>query len=59
VGLISSAHQADHIIRTGQADVVLLAREFLRDAYFGLRAATELRQNVPWPVQYERAKPRI
>lgn len=59
VGLISTAHQADHIIRTGQADVVLMAREFLRDTYFGLRAATELRQNVPWPVQYERAKPRI
>jgi len=58
VGLISSAHQADHIIRTGQADLVLLAREFLRNPYFGLTAAHELRQEVKWPVQYERAKPR-
>ncbi len=58
VGLITSAHQADHIIRTGQADMVFIAREFLRDPYFGLTAATELRQPVTWPVQYERAKPR-
>ena len=59
VGLITAAHQADHIIRSGQADVVFMAREFLRDPYFGLTAATELRQPVAWPVQYERAKPRI
>jgi 2,4-dienoyl-CoA reductase-like NADH-dependent reductase (Old Yellow Enzyme family) len=59
VGLITSAHQADHIIRTGQADLVFVAREFLRDPYFGLTAATELRQQVTWPVQYERAKPRL
>jgi len=58
VGLISSAHQADHIIRTGQADIVLLAREFLRNPFFGLTAAQELHQEVKWPVQYERAKPR-
>ncbi len=58
VGLITSAHQADHIIRTGQADVVLLAREFLRNPYFGLTAAHELHQEVEWPVQYDRAKPR-
>jgi 2,4-dienoyl-CoA reductase-like NADH-dependent reductase (Old Yellow Enzyme family) len=59
VGLITSAHQADHIIRSGQADMVFIAREFLRDPYFGLTAATELRQPATWPVQYERAKPRI
>ena len=58
VGLITSAHQADHIIRTGQADMVFIAREFLRDPYFGLTAAAELRQPITWPVQYERAKPR-
>lgn len=56
VGIISSAHQADHIIRTGQADVVLLAREFLRNPYFGLTAAAELHQEIKWPVQYERAQ---
>ena len=58
VGLITEAHQADHIIRTGQADMVVIAREFLRDPYFGLTAASKLRQETPWPVQYERAKPR-
>lgn len=55
VGLITSAQQADHIIRTGQADVVLLAREMLRDPYWAMRAAKELRQPVPTPVQYDRA----
>ncbi|MFC5270001.1 NADH:flavin oxidoreductase/NADH oxidase [Adhaeribacter terreus] len=58
VGLITTAHQSDHIIRTGQADMVVIAREFLRDPYFGLTAATHLRQEIEWPVQYERAKPR-
>lgn len=58
VGLITKAHQADHIIRTGQADMVIIAREFLRDPYFGLTAATHLGQEATWPVQYERAKPR-
>ncbi len=58
VGLITSPHQADHIIRSGQADMVFIAREFLRDPYFGLTASTELHQPVTWPVQYERAKPR-
>ncbi|KAA9340155.1 NADH:flavin oxidoreductase/NADH oxidase [Adhaeribacter soli] len=59
VGLITHAHQADHIIRTGQADMVFIAREFLRNPYFGLTAATELHQEEKWPVQYERAKPRF
>ena len=58
VGLITTAHQADHIIRTGQADMVFIAREFLRAPYFGLTAATHLNQETKWPVQYERAKPR-
>lgn len=55
VGLITAPEQADHIIRTGQADVVLLAREFLRDPYWALRAAKQLGHTVPSPVQYERA----
>jgi 2,4-dienoyl-CoA reductase-like NADH-dependent reductase (Old Yellow Enzyme family) len=58
VGLITDAQQAEDIIATGQADLVLLARESLRDPYFPLRAAHELGANVEWPVQYERAKPR-
>jgi 2,4-dienoyl-CoA reductase-like NADH-dependent reductase (Old Yellow Enzyme family) len=55
VGMITDAVQADHIIRTGQADLVLLAREMLRDPYFPLQAARELKQEIPWPVQYMRA----
>jgi 2,4-dienoyl-CoA reductase-like NADH-dependent reductase (Old Yellow Enzyme family) len=56
VGLITSTEQADHIIRDGQADLVLLARQFLRDPYFPLHAATELHVDIPWPKQYDRAK---
>ncbi len=55
VGMITSPHQADHIIRTGQADLVLLARELLRDPYWPARAAKELGQDVPAPVQYARS----
>jgi 2,4-dienoyl-CoA reductase-like NADH-dependent reductase (Old Yellow Enzyme family) len=55
VGLITSPQQADQIIRTEQADMVLLAREMLRNPYWALRAAKELRQTVPTPVQYSRA----
>jgi 2,4-dienoyl-CoA reductase-like NADH-dependent reductase (Old Yellow Enzyme family) len=55
VGMITSPTQADQIIRTGQADVVLLARELLREPYWPLRAADELHQPAHWPVQYERA----
>jgi len=56
VGMITTPEQADQIIRTGQADMVFLARELLRDPYWPLRAADELRQNGPWPKQYLRAK---
>jgi 2,4-dienoyl-CoA reductase-like NADH-dependent reductase (Old Yellow Enzyme family) len=56
VGLITEAKQADEIIQTGQADLVIMAREFLRDPHFPLRAAHELGHEVKWPVQYERAK---
>ncbi len=55
VGLITEPAQADQILRTGQADVVLLAREMLRDPYWPLRAAEALGQPGSWPVQYERA----
>ncbi|MGA7156061.1 MAG: NADH:flavin oxidoreductase/NADH oxidase [Acidobacteriaceae bacterium] len=55
VGMITDPAQADQIIRTQQADVVLLARELLRDPYWPLRAAQALHQPGSWPVQYERA----
>jgi 2,4-dienoyl-CoA reductase-like NADH-dependent reductase (Old Yellow Enzyme family) len=57
VGMITSPVQAEHIIRTEQADAVIMAREFLRDPYWPLQAARELRQPVAWPVQYLRAGP--
>jgi len=57
VGLITTPAQADAIIREGHADVVLLARELLRDPYWPLRAARELGQQVEWPSQYLRAAP--
>jgi 2,4-dienoyl-CoA reductase-like NADH-dependent reductase (Old Yellow Enzyme family) len=56
VGLLRSAWQADHVLRTGQADVVLLARELLRDPYWPLHAARKLGISVAWPPQYERAR---
>jgi len=55
VGLIRQASQADQIIRQGQADFVLLARQMLRDPYWPLHAARELGVKVDWPVQYQRA----
>jgi 2,4-dienoyl-CoA reductase-like NADH-dependent reductase (Old Yellow Enzyme family) len=55
IGFITSASQAEHILRTGQADMVFLARELLRDPYWPLRAARELGAPVPSPAQYDRA----
>lgn len=58
VGMITSPVQAEHIIRTGQADAVIMAREFLRDPYWPSRAARELEHSIAWPVQYLRAGPK-
>jgi 2,4-dienoyl-CoA reductase-like NADH-dependent reductase (Old Yellow Enzyme family) len=55
VGMITGPAQADQILRSGQADVVLLARELLREPYWPLRAAAELKQPASWLKQYERA----
>jgi 2,4-dienoyl-CoA reductase-like NADH-dependent reductase (Old Yellow Enzyme family) len=56
VGMITEPLQADSIIQTGDADMVFIARELLRDPYFPLRAAHQLGQEVKWPSQYERGK---
>ena len=56
VGFITAPAQADQIIRTEQADMVLLAREMLRDPYWPLRAARVLGHEVAWPNQYLRAR---
>jgi 2,4-dienoyl-CoA reductase-like NADH-dependent reductase (Old Yellow Enzyme family) len=56
VGMITEAAQADQIIRNGEADMVLLARESLRDPYLSLHWAKTLNQDQKWPDQYLRAK---
>jgi 2,4-dienoyl-CoA reductase-like NADH-dependent reductase (Old Yellow Enzyme family) len=56
VGLITNPQQAEAIVAKGQADMVLIARESLRNPNFPLFAAHELDANIQWPVQYERAK---
>ncbi|WP_242929249.1 NADPH dehydrogenase NamA [Pontibacter vulgaris] len=58
VGMITTAQQAEEIIKNGKADTVMLARELLRDPYFPIHAALELGYDLKWPDQYERAKPR-
>ena len=57
VGMIIAPEQAEAILRENQADVVFLARELLRDPYWPLHAAHTLAVDVPWPLQYVRAKP--
>ena len=57
VGLITTAAQADEIVRSGRADAVLLARQMLRDPYWPLHAAAELGRGDTWPAQYLRAAP--
>ena len=57
VGMITDPAQAAHIIRTGQADLIFMAREFLRDPYWPLHAAQSLGEATSWPVQYLRAAP--
>lgn len=59
VGLITTVDEAETILKNEQADLIFLARQLLRDPYFPLHAASALGVDVPWPVQYERAKPRL
>ena len=55
VGLITEPHQAEAILVQGQADVVIMARQLLRDPYWPLHAAAALGEPVHAPVQYQRA----
>jgi 2,4-dienoyl-CoA reductase-like NADH-dependent reductase (Old Yellow Enzyme family) len=57
VGLITDPHQANAIVEGGQADIVLLARELLRNPYWPLQAAAALGVTLEWPVQYLRGAP--
>ncbi|MBX2905337.1 MAG: NADH:flavin oxidoreductase/NADH oxidase [Taibaiella sp.] len=57
VGIIVTAQQAEEILVAGEADLIFMARELLRDPYFPIHAAQQLGyDDMAWPVQYERAK---
>jgi 2,4-dienoyl-CoA reductase-like NADH-dependent reductase (Old Yellow Enzyme family) len=56
VGLITTAVQANEIIKSGKADLILIAREPLRNVNFPQTAARELKVDIQWPSQYLRAK---
>ncbi|HEY0785345.1 MAG TPA: NADH:flavin oxidoreductase/NADH oxidase, partial [Acidobacteriaceae bacterium] len=58
VGMITTPQQAEEILAAAQADLVLLAREFLREPYWPLRASAELAGDQSWAVPYHRAAPR-
>jgi 2,4-dienoyl-CoA reductase-like NADH-dependent reductase (Old Yellow Enzyme family) len=58
VGLITEPEQANAIVEQGEADLVLLAREMLRDPYSPVHAAAALSEPASWPKQYLRAAPR-
>ena len=59
VGLITEAKQAEEILQNEEADLIIMARELLRDPYFPLHAAHELGEEITWPIQYDRAKPAL
>ncbi|CAG5068267.1 NADPH dehydrogenase [Dyadobacter sp. CECT 9623] len=59
VGLITEAGQAESILQNNEADLIIMARELLRDPYFPLHAAHELGEDIAWPIQYDRAKPTL
>lgn len=56
VGLITTAQQAEEILKDEKADLIIMARQLLREPYFPLHAAKVLGVDLPWPLQYERAK---
>ncbi len=58
VGLITDAEQAEQLLQDGKADLILFARESLRNPYLPLIFAQKLNAEIDWPLQYERAKPR-
>jgi 2,4-dienoyl-CoA reductase-like NADH-dependent reductase (Old Yellow Enzyme family) len=56
VGLITTAGQAESILREEKADLILMGRELLRNPFYPLHAARELGDDISWPVQYLRSK---
>lgn len=58
VGLITEPEHAEQLLQDGKADLILFARESLRNPYFPLIFAQKLNDEIDWPLQYERAKPK-
>lgn len=56
VGLITSVQQAEDILNSGAADLIMFGRLFLREPYFALKAASDLGDEIDWPLQYLRGK---
>lgn len=56
VGLITTAEEAEMVLEKGQADLIIIGREFLRNPYFPLKAGKMLEDDKGWPNQYARAK---
>lgn len=56
VGMITTAEEAENILKEGKADLIFMARQMLREPYFALQAARILNSEINWPVQYERSK---
>ncbi len=56
VGVITEANQAEAILEREEADLILFGRAFLREPYLPLQAAAVLEEEIPWPLQYVRAK---
>lgn len=58
VGLIESGKEAEAILAKDKADLIFIGRELLRNPYFPLQASIELGEELKWPNQYERSKPK-
>jgi len=56
VGIITTAAEAEEILQEKKADLIIMARQFLREPYFPLHAAKQLAVDLAWPDQYDRAK---
>ena len=56
VGMITAAQEAEEILEKQKADLIIMARQLLREPYFPLHAAKELGVDLLWPLQYDRAK---
>jgi len=59
VGLITRAEMAEQLLKDGKADLIALGRELLRNPYWPLYAAHDLKEDIKWPKQYERGKFRV